>query len=252
MAERDGQLILEIQDLIKLREQGGVVFELKVPFFRVKRGEILGIFGESGCGKSTLLDMLALVLRPTSCERFELFLQNAGDSADAVNVKALWEHNNETALAEIRRNYLGYVLQSGGLLPFLSVYDNIRLPLKIKKGSQHDDIIQKLASRMGVAGLFLKKPHYLSGGQRQRIAIIRAMVHQPMIILADEPTAAVDTERAKAIIDDFHVLAMESGASIVVVTHNYGLIEPVVDRLYTYELSEISQTVTRSVCLPYK
>jgi putative ABC transport system ATP-binding protein len=238
--------------LVKLREQGGVVFELKVPCFRVKRGEILGIFGESGCGKSTLLDMLALVLRPTSCERFELFLQNAGDAADAVNVKALWEHNDEAALAEIRRNYLGYVLQSGGLLPFLSVYDNIRLPLKIKKGSQHDDVIQKLALRMGVAGLFLKKPHYLSGGQRQRIAIIRAMVHQPIIILADEPTAAVDTERAKAIIDDFHVLAMESGASIVVVTHNYHLIEPVVDCLYTYELSEISQTVTRSVCLPYK
>jgi putative ABC transport system ATP-binding protein len=248
--ERDTHLILDIRDLVKVREQGGVVFELKVPLFRVRRGQFCGIVGESGCGKSTLLDMLALVLRPTYCVGFDLIVPHAGDSIRAIDVNTLWERDDEAALAKIRRNYLGYVLQSGGLLPFLTVYENIRLPLRLKKGAQKNVVIEKLALRMGVNGLFGKKPHYLSGGQRQRIAIMRAMVHQPMIILADEPTAAVDSERAKAIIDDFHMLAKEYGTSIVVVTHNHRLIESVADRLYTYELSEISQTVTRSVCAP--
>ena len=254
MQNRKGNIppVLVIEAVSKYREQGGVAFELQIPEFSLRQGQFLGLVGESGCGKSTLLDMLALVLRPTSCGRFELYLPAAGDVTESIDIKALWEGNDEAELARLRRNYLGYILQSGGLLPFLTVRQNIRLPWRIKDKVEKHEPFQTMTSKMGVDALLNKKPQYLSGGQRQRIAILRAMVHQPMLILADEPTAAVDTERARTIVGDFHALAKANGNTIVMVTHNFKLIEPVADSVYTYKVSEINNMLTRSVCVPYE
>ena len=244
--------VLVIQAASKYREHGGVAFELQIPELILRHGQFLGLVGESGCGKSTLLDILGLVLRPTSCSRFWFYLHGVGDIAESIDIKALWENNDEAQLARLRRNHLGYILQSGGLFPFLTVRQNIRLPWRIKDKSGSNEPFQTMTSKMGVNALLNKKPQYLSGGQRQRIAILRAMVHQPMLILADEPTAAVDIKRARTIVSDFHALAKANGNTIVMVTHNSKLIEPLADSIYTFKVSEINNILTRSVCIPYE
>ena len=244
--------VLLMEAVSKYREQGGVAFELQVPEFSLRQGQFLGLVGESGCGKSTLLDMLALVLRPTSCGRFELCSPAEEDVIQSVDIKSLWEDNDEAQLARLRRNHLGYILQSGGLLPFLTVRQNIKLPWRIMDKTEKREYFHMMTTKMGVDALLNKKPQYLSGGQRQRIAILRAMVHQPMLILADEPTAAVDIKRARTIVSDFHALAKANGNTIVMVTHNPKLIEPLADSIYTFKVSEINNILTRSVCIPYE
>ena len=108
--------VVVLRDLVRVREQGGVAFELRVPAFDLHPGEFVALVGESGCGKSTLLDILALVLRPSSVGSFVL---RDGGSQRSVDADALWQANDEDGLARVRREMLGYVLQSGGLLPFL-------------------------------------------------------------------------------------------------------------------------------------
>lgn len=238
------QPILVLENVIKHREQGGVAFELQVPKLVLQRGSFVAFVGESGCGKSTLLDMLALVLHPTECGRFELY-----EGERVIDIKALWQQGDEAELARLRREMLGYVLQSGGLLPFLNVADNISLPQRLKSGHVQPEVINRMAERMGVLGLMKKKPQFLSGGQRQRVAILRAMAHDPLLILADEPTAAVDRKRAGAIADDFTTLAREHGSTIVMVTHDLKLVAPVADRVYGYEVNAVTERLTRAVCV---
>jgi putative ABC transport system ATP-binding protein len=241
--------LLEIRDLVKVRRQGGVSFELVVPGFEIQDGSFISLVGESGCGKSTLLDVIALVLQPDACGLFQ-FQNPAGRSAWAVDdVKALWESDDEQALAALRRERLGYVLQSGGLLPFLTARQNLQLPLLINGKQDQFEIVERFAKKMGIANLLSKKPRYLSGGQRQRVAILRAMVHQPALILADEPTAAVDRARARAIINDLSTLAREGGSSVVMVTHDPKLVEPVADASWVFQVAQLSATSTRSVCV---
>jgi len=160
--------VLALKNTTKRREQGGIAFELQVPEFQLNKGQFIAIVGDSGCGKSTLLDMLALVSRPTDCEKFDYFEEQR------IDIKNLWAQNDEQGLADLRRSHLGYVLQTGGLLAFLTVLQNIRLPSKIN-GYQNEHEIKSLAKRIGVDGVLHKKPQYLSGGQRQRVAILRAL-----------------------------------------------------------------------------
>lgn len=243
----DTRLVLDARGLVKYRGQAGVGFELHIPDFRLERGRFVAVVGESGCGKSTLLDMLALVLRPTRCEHF--FLYEPGEGSP-IDIKSMWELEDEDGLARVRRNYLGYVLQSGGLLPFLTVEKNIWLPVRVKglKGGETD--VRELAQRIGVGSLLTKKPRFLSGGERQRVAILRALSHRPIIVLADEPTAAVDKKRARSIVEDFHALARDHGSAIVMVTHDRGLVAPVADATFTFEVTQVSQALTRSICIP--
>jgi len=206
--------IVVIKELIKRREQGGVAFELVVPDLRLPRGAFVAIVGESGCGKSTLLDLLALVMEPSACTAFEFHL----GSGAAINVKALWAADDEGSLAAIRRNHLGYVLQTGGLLPFLTVEQNIGLPARLKGCIGYQADVRALAKHMDVETVLQKKPQFLSGGQRQRVAILRALVHGPDIILADEPTAAVDKARAASIVAHFCDLAKARNTTSIMVT----------------------------------
>ncbi len=232
--------LLSIIEMQKKREQGGVSFELNVPNFSLQRGQFVAIVGASGCGKSSLLDMLALVLRPNKCKEFLI-----SNSTETMDITEIWNH--ETKLAAIRRNIFGYVLQTGGLLPFLTVERNISLPIKVKQSGYSVADIYKLAKKMGIENILSKKPQFLSGGQRQRVAILRAMAHKPDIILADEPTAAVDKENAHIIVKNFYELAKEIGTTIVMVTHDYDLVSELADITYTFKVSHESAIKTCSV-----
>ncbi len=232
--------LLSIIEMQKRREQGGINFELNVPTFNLNKGQFVAIVGASGCGKSTLLDILALVLRPNQCQEFLIYT-----ASETMNINEIWNH--EAKLAAIRRNIFGYVLQTGGLLPFLTVERNICLPIKVKQSGYSIEKIHELAKKMGIEQILTKKPQFLSGGQRQRVAILRAMAHQPDIILADEPTAAVDKENAHIIVKNFYELAKEMGTTIVMVTHDHDLVAELADITYTFKVVHESATTTRSV-----
>lgn len=240
----NGAPILSIQNLEKTREQGGARFTLRVPRFQLGRGEFVAVTGDSGCGKSTLLDLLALVLKPSGCQVFQLNL-----SGQATDVDELWREDNEAALAGLRRKGFGYVLQNGGLLPFLTTRDNIKLAAEISGRPVSGELINHLAEQIGIAAILNKKPQHLSGGQRQRAAILRAICHQPPIILADEPTAAVDKTRARAIVADFAELARKSALTVVMVSHDVDLLKPVADRAYGFTLESTGERETLAHCI---
>ncbi|AHE99208.1 ABC transporter ATP-binding protein [Thioalkalivibrio paradoxus] len=235
-----------MQGAVKRRAQGESVFELAVPALHVGPGELVAVVGDSGCGKSTLLDMLALVMEPTRVERFEMQFD---PETPATDVRALWASGAETRLAALRRDSLGYVLQTGGLLPFLSVADNIALPARVKGLPSPDRAAAELARRLGLDGCLRRMPDALSIGQRQRVAILRALLHGPRLVLADEPTAAVDKARAVAIFTDLQALARERGVAVVVVTHDVELIGAHADRTYGFRMEQVSEQETRSQCL---
>jgi putative ABC transport system ATP-binding protein len=239
--------LVHIEDLSKRRAHGGTGFQLRVPQFSVQAGEFVALVGDSGSGKSTLLDMLALVLRPTTAMRFDLAPKP--DRA-AHDVLALWREAREGELAELRRRALGYVLQTGGLLPFLTVADNLRLPLRINRLHGREPELLDAAERMGVVHHLARKPDCLSGGERQRVAILRALLHGPALVLADEPTAAVDKRRARSIVADFRALARPAGTAIVMVTHDLELVREVADRGYRFTLTDAAPGWVDAQCVP--
>jgi putative ABC transport system ATP-binding protein len=201
----------------------------------------VAILGPSGCGKSTLLDLLALVARPDE-GAFGIF----NFTCSAVDHKAydiihFWQKRGENEVAQLRRRYIGYVLQTGGLLPFLSVHQNIELACRLKGIDRAGSHINKIAATLGIENQLGKKPQYLSGGERQRAAIARAMIHQPSVVLADEPTAAVDSDRAERILKEFKQLAAENKTAIVMATHNYDLVEKTADQVATFNIRHFSE-----------
>ncbi len=244
--------LLTLQGIKKRHTQNGITFELIVPQLDLEPGSFAAIVGESGCGKSTLLDVLALISRPFSCEQF---IYSDIDS-NFVDIKTLWDKGQDSALAKLRRQTFGYVLQTGGLLPFLTVAQNLTLPARLNGRSTKQ--LNALAERIGIRDVLHKKPQYLSGGQRQRAAVLRALLHHPRVVLADEPTGAVDRPRAETIVQDLADLAKENQCAVVMVTHDRELVRPFVDKTYTFELEAISETYTQStliqempvLCLP--
>ncbi len=230
-----------LKNVVKKREKGGNLFELMIHSFEISAGQFVAIVGESGCGKSTLLDMLALALRPTSAEAFSI--RNHKEDAEHQVMNA-----TEKMIADIRKTYIGYVLQTGGLLPFLNVRKNIQLPCLLNGVRDPHDQIRYLSERLRITEQLPKKPQYLSGGQRQRVAIARALAHKPPIVLADEPTAAVDKLTAREIINEFKMLTKELGVTLLMVTHDVGLVRDVVDRMFTFRVNKESPQYTSSTC----
>ncbi|NCD33130.1 MAG: ATP-binding cassette domain-containing protein [Spartobacteria bacterium] len=226
---RSGNPVLTLRDVRKVREKGDSRFELLLPEVTVWSGEFIAIVGESGCGKSTLLDMLGLVLRPTDAGTFSLL-----PAADAAMIDLRDKSPGE--LAAVRQELLGYVLQTGGLLPFLSVWENIVLPCRINGMSNYDEHVRGVCERLKIGDQLTKKPAFLSGGQRQRVAIARALAHRPPIILADEPTAAVDKLTAYEIRDTFCDLCRQMNVTVLVVSHDLELMAGAADRMYTFDV----------------
>ena len=208
---------LQLQDVI-IRHQapGGVLgFELVIEEFSIALGEALALVGPSGSGKSTLLDLLALARRPSSTGRF-LLTPRAGK---AIDLGAVWRAGDDNSLTAIRAAHFGYILQTGGLLPFLSVRRNIALSQAVL-GRPDPAHIEALAARLEIAHLLERMPATLSVGQRQRVAIARALAHRPDILLADEPTASVHPALADTILALLIEQAREQDTALILATHD--------------------------------
>jgi putative ABC transport system ATP-binding protein len=172
----------------------------------VEAGSSLAITGPSGCGKSTLLSLIGALEVPTS-GRVVL-----GDE-EISGLPA-------SRRTELRRSELGLVFQSDNLLPFLTAVENVSQRLAMAGAPDGDARSYDLLARLGLADQAGKLPDQLSGGQRQRVAVARALVHQPRVILADEPTGSLDTGNAVAVVDLLLAAQQDLGATLVIVTHD--------------------------------
>ncbi|MFF5919651.1 ABC transporter ATP-binding protein [Streptomyces flavochromogenes] len=176
--------------------------------FVLKRGEVAAIMGSSGSGKSSLLYCLAGVLPPT----------NGTVTFDGIPLSSL----PDGELSALRRTRLGFVFQYGELLPELTVEENAALPLRlagISKVHAHAVAAQVLG-RLGMGDLLRRRTSKLSGGQSQRVAVARALVHRPDVVFADEPTGALDSANASAVLAEFLQLARRQKTAVVIVTHD--------------------------------
>ena len=202
--------LLNVKNLKKVyvtRLGGSKVEALKDVNFEVEKGEYVAIMGESGSGKTTLLNILATVDRPTEGQ----VLLNG---KDITKIK-------EDKLAQFRREHLGFVFQDFNLLDSFTLEDNIYLPLVLagQKTKVMKDRLDAIAPMLGIEKLLKKYPYEVSGGQKQRTAVARALITNPEIILADEPTGALDSKTTGEILrmfDEIH----EKGQTILMVTHS--------------------------------
>jgi len=204
-----------LHDMVKHREARGVAFQLRVPSLRIDQGEKIALIGESGSGKSTLLDMLAFILQPSAAGTF-LFCPD--DGKDTIDVGACWQNDKLNILGDMRKRHIGYVMQTGGLLPYLSVRDNINLSRSVV-GLRRDGTVEHLAESLGIASQLGKLPDALSTGERQRVAIGRALAHRPTIVIADEPTASLDPYAAENVMSLFLGLAEEFNSTVILASH---------------------------------
>jgi putative ABC transport system ATP-binding protein len=198
--------------------------------------------GFSGCGKSTLLDLLAMISQPNQAERF-LFHPNTSKSLD---VAALWQQKALNKLADARLHNIGYVLQTGGLLPFLTIDENISISPNAL-GRQPKKDIAALSEKLGIQKHLRKFPAALSVGERQRVAIARAMAHEPVLILADEPTASLDPINAEKIMQLFIHLVEEKNMTLIMATHEWERVKELGFRQITFTMEELpSQAKVRA------
>lgn len=210
-------MLYDIKNVSKQRqrEQG---YRLLIRNLRIPHGAKIALTGPSGCGKSTTLDLLGLSLRPDSGEKFSFV---SGDSGEQ-DILALWENNKQDCLASLRLRNMGYVLQSGELIPFLTVMENITLTSRLA-GMPEDEALNAahhIGELLGIQHLENAMPATLSVGERQRAAIARALVPKPAIILADEPTAALDPLHAEGVMQVFLDALKETDSTLILVTHN--------------------------------
>ncbi len=205
---------MRVESLVKRRGTGSETFTLVVRHLEIHRGDQLCLMAASGAGKTTMLDILGLALRPTTADVFDLTVADTGP----CDVWQEWERGAHAHLARLRSHHVGYVLQEGGLLPFLTARENIELPLRLR-GTQDAARVSALAERLGLASCLRRRPSDLSAGERQRVVIARAVVHGPDLILADEPTAALDEANAAVTLDLLVELAREAEAALVVSSH---------------------------------
>ena len=202
--------ILEVNRLKKTyttRFGGNKVEALKNVSFSVEKGEYVAIMGESGSGKTTLLNILASLDKPTG----------GSVSLDGMDLSKI----KESCLAEFRRDNLGFVFQEFNLLDTLSVEDNIYLPL-VLAGKSHvemEEKIKPIAQKLGIMELLKKYPYEISGGQKQRVAVARALITDPKLILADEPTGALDSKATDELLRLFGDINFD-GQTILMVTHS--------------------------------
>lgn len=232
-------MLYELRDAVLMRSKGDARFELHVHSLEVGYGEFNFIVGESGCGKSTLMDGLGLLLKPARAEKFSF---RPRDGGLAMNLKSL----RDSAILRLRRCHFGFVLQSGGLISSLTIKQNIMLSSGLANVVVPQGRENEVISRLGLERCLTSLPGDLSGGQRQRVAIARAVMHAPSVILADEPTAAVDQERAYEICQIFRDLVKEFGSTALMITHNRGLAENFADRILQLPPPIIHDGISRS------
>ena len=209
--------VLQAKNLRKIYGSGNnAVHALDGVDLSVKKGEFVAIVGTSGSGKSTLLHMLGGLDRPTSGTVMV-------DGQDIFSLK-------EEALTIFRRRKIGFVFQAYNLVPVLNVYENIVLPIELDGGKVNKDFVQQIVQTLGLDDRLDALPNQLSGGQQQRVAIARALVNDPQILLADEPTGALDSKTGEQVLDLLTRLCHDYNTTVVIITHNAS-IAPLGNRL---------------------
>ena len=200
------ELLLSAKGISKSFQGRKVLDDIDI---EIKKSEIIAISGASGAGKTTLLNILSTLDKPDENTNSSLII-------DGENIFNL----SNTDLSKLRNTKIGFVFQFHELIPELNVMENICLPGWIKNDSKVADNANRLISYFGLDKLKNKKPNTLSGGEKQRAAIARAMINNPKIIFADEPTGNLDSANSKILFDIFFKLRDEYDCSIVIVTHN--------------------------------
>lgn len=218
-SERPAPAIIEIQELHKVYLQD----TLEVPVlrgvdFHIKQGEMVALMGPSGSGKSTLLNILGCLDRPTR----GTYLLGGRDVSLLSKAEQAW----------VRLNYLGFIFQAFHLLGDSSVLENVSMPLYYQgvPPKERKQRAEELLTRVGLADRLEHRPNQLSGGQRQRVAIARSLVNRPRVLLADEPTGALDTRTGHEVLALLHELHDETGLTILIVTHD-GEVAKTADRI---------------------
>jgi putative ABC transport system ATP-binding protein len=191
---------------------------------RIERGEIIGMLGPSGAGKSTLLTAIALINPPTSGQ---------------ITIDGTPVLDGPRALVDLRsfrRQHLGFVFQKANLIPFLTALENVRIAMEINDvpPRQARNRAVELLEQLGVGKRAHNLPDALSGGEQQRVAVARALANHPSLILADEPTAALDKERGRQVMELFAQIAHQQNAGVIVVTHDHRTLD-VFDRTLDVE-----------------
>lgn len=211
-------VLLDIRDLHVVRGSGDDRFHVHLPQLRLVRGEVAAIVGKSGCGKSTLLESLGLLLQPQHVQHFTL-------GEPALNLAPDMLAHHEQVLSRVRAQKLGFVLQNGGLLPYLSVIENITLPRRLLGLPLSAQFVEDAIDVLQLRRLLHSKPAALSIGERQRVACVRALAHAPQVLLADEPTAALDPDNARTLFQWLVDLVQQLGISAMVVSHDWALVQ---------------------------
>ncbi len=202
--------LLELKDVSKIYQQG----EIEVPALRgidlmVEKGEFTTVFGPSGSGKTTLLNMIGCLDKPTGGEI-------------NFNDQKLSELGKKD-LALLRRHNVGFVFQSYNLIPVLTAYENVEFAIRLVDKYDKDDLREKvinILAEVDLNGLENRRPNELSGGQKQRVAIARALVKEPKLVLADEPSANLDTKTSKEVLKVMVKMNEELGTTFIFSTHD--------------------------------
>lgn len=203
------QTVLKVQNLEKYYgNKGNVSKAVDNISLEVDKGEFIGIMGASGSGKTTLLNCISTIDTATSGHIF----------IEGKDITELGQNK----LAQFRREQLGFIFQDFNLLDTLTAYENIALALAIlkTKPAQVDQVILDVAARLEIEDVLDKYPYQMSGGQKQRVACARAMATSPSLILADEPTGALDSKSARMLLESFEKLNKDLNATILMVTHD--------------------------------
>ncbi len=223
--------ILEVHNLRKIyttRFGGNQVQALSNLNFSVEKGEYVAIMGESGSGKTTLLNILAALDKPTNGE----VLLNG---RNIVTIR-------EKEISEFRRDNLGFVFQDFNLLDNFSIKDNILLPLVLGGVAprEMEPRVMPIAKKLGILPLLEKYPYEVSGGQKQRAAVARALITHPQLILADEPTGALDYNTGKQILQLLQDTCRREKITVLLITHNSAL-APMADRLIRFKSGKVTE-----------
>jgi putative ABC transport system ATP-binding protein len=233
-AAADTTPAIEAFNLTKVYGSGNTeVVAMKDVSLTVARGEVVALLGPSGAGKSTLLTAIGLINPPTA-GRIVIGGQPVMEADRAL-----------VDLRAFRRQHLGFIFQKANLIPFLNAVENVQVAMEINDMSSRAarQRALELLDYLGVADRANNLPDALSGGQQQRAAVARALANQPSLILADEPTAALDSQRGRQVMELFRKVAHERGAAVMVVTHDHRALD-VFDKTYEMEDGRLKSSHT--------
>ncbi len=222
-------IALEVRDLVKtFALDGTTINAVDHVSFQVRSGEFVALVGPSGSGKTTMLSILAALLSPTSG-------QVLIDGQDLAKM-------NDKQRVKLRRQKIGFTFQANNLIPFLTAKENVEFMLRLNGKADKEGRIRsaEILSRLGLSDRLDNLPAQLSGGQQQRVAIARALIHNPAVVLADEPTASLDTERAFQVVETFAHLIHENNRAGIIVTHDLRMCQ-FVDRVLQMQDGKLVQ-----------